>query len=72
MFPITTLCDDGWKRNRFLLRRCCNALEQAAHGGGEVTVSGAVVVVVPRNVVSGHGGGWLTVGLGDFGSLFQP
>lgn len=46
-------------------------MEQAAHGGGEVTVSGAVVDVAPRDVVSRYGGGWLTVGLGDFGSLFQ-
>ena len=30
------------------------------------------VDVVLRDVVSGHGGGGLLVGLGDLGGLFQP
>ena len=28
--------------------------------------------VAQRDVVSGHGGDWLMVGIGDFGCLLQP
>lgn len=48
---------------------------QTARGGGGVIVPGGVkrhVGVTLRDVVSGHGGVGLVVGLGDLSDLFQP
>ena len=50
-------------------------LAQAAQGRSGITTSGSVqehVDVALRDVVSGHGGGGLTVGLDDPRGLFQP
>ena len=60
---------------RFPLRKSGAAVAQAAQGGGGVTVPGGVPEPCgcgTEDVVSGHGGGRLTVGLGDLGGLFQP
>ena len=50
-------------------------MAQAAQGGGGVTsleLFKSRVDVALRDVVSGHGGGGLTLGLGDLSGLFQP
>ena len=58
-----------------LVRRSGNALEQAAPGGGGVTITGGVqesVDVALRDMVSGHGGDGSMIGHDDHSSLFQP
>ena len=60
---------------KFLLRRSGEAVAQAAQGGGAVTVSGGVqncVDVALRDVVCGHGGDGLMVGLGGLRGFVQP
>ena len=53
-------------------------MAQAAQGGREVVESPSLEVfqshvdVALRDVVSGHGGGGLAVGLDDLRVLFQP
>ena len=50
-------------------------MEQAAQGGGGVTIHGGFkksVKMAPGDMVSGHGGDGLTVGLDDLSGLFQP
>ena len=50
-------------------------MAQAAQGGGAVTVPGGVPEPCgcgTEDVVSGHGGGGLAVGLGDLAGLCQP
>ena len=50
-------------------------MAQAAQGGGAVTVPGGVPEPCgcgTEDVVSGHGGDVLTVGLGDLRGLFLP
>ena len=60
----------------FLLRKNGETLEQAAHGGGRVTIPGGVlkerVDMEPRDMVSEHGGGGLMVGLDELRGLSQP
>ena len=47
-------------------------MEQAAQGGGRATtIPGDVQDVALRDMVSGHGGRGLTVGLNDFRGLLQ-
>ena len=49
--------------------------QQAAQGGGGVTIPGGVlnfVDVALRDAVSGHGGDGLMFGLDDPSGLFQP
>jgi len=47
-------------------------LEQAAQGGGRTTtIPGGVQDVALRDMVCGHGGGGLTVGLNDFSGRLQ-
>jgi len=58
-----------------LLQRNCAAVAQAAQGGGGVTNPGGVPEPCgcgTEDVVSGHGGDGLMVGLGDLRGLFQP
>ena len=50
-------------------------MAQAAQGGGEVTVPGGVqnrVDVALKDMVSGHGGGGLVVGLHYLNVFFPP
>ena len=50
-------------------------MAQAAQGGGGVTIPGGVPEpggCGTEDMVSGHGGDVLVVGLGDFRDLFQP
>ena len=60
----------------FLLWRSNSAWEWAACGGGRVTVPGGVEelcrCVSLRDMVGGHGGNGLLVGLDDLRGLFQP
>jgi len=60
---------------KFLLRKSGAALAQTARGGGAVTIPGGVqnrVDVAQRDVVSGHGGDGLVVGLGDLSGFSNP
>ena len=59
----------------FLLRKSSEAVAQAAQGGGGVTVPGGVPEPCgcgTEDVVSGHGGDGLTVGLDDVRGLLKP
>ena len=59
-------------QEKFLLRNNGEALEQAAQGGGGVTIPGGVQVLRKRTDgkwFSGHGGDGLMVGLGDLCDL---
>ena len=50
-------------------------MAEAAQGGGGVTISGCVPEpcgCVTEDMVSGHGGDGLMVGLDDLSGLFQP
>ena len=65
----------GWILGFFFLRCSGDALEQVAQRGGGVTSPGGVQEhredVVPRDVVSGHGGDGLMFGLDDLRGLFR-
>ena len=58
-----------------LLQKSGAAVAEAAQGGGGVTVPGGVPELCgcgTEDMVSGHGGDGLAVGLGDLEGLFQP
>jgi len=60
---------------KFLVQKSVQALEQAAQGGVEslyVEVLKNCIDVVLRDVVNGHGGDGLMVGLDDLRGLFYP
>ena len=62
-------------QERFLLRKSGAAVAQAAQGGGAVTVPGGVPEPCgcgTEDMVGGHGGDKLAVGLGDLRGLSQP
>lgn len=62
-------------QGKFLLRKSGKLLAQAGQGGDGVNVSGGVQELCGwgmRDIISWHGGGGLTVRLGDLRSLFQP
>ena len=58
-----------------LLRKSGAAVAQTAQGGGGVTVPGGVPEPCgcgTEDMVSGHGGDGLTIGLNDRSGLFHP
>ena len=55
---------------KFIFRKCGNALEQVAQGSGGVTVPGDVKKKRVDAALSGHGGDRLMVGLDDLRCLF--
>ena len=52
-------------------QKSCEAVAQAAQGGGGITIPGGVGVAL-RDMVSGHGGGGLVAELDSLRSFFQP
>ena len=65
----------GWLLGKISLRKSSEAVAQAAQGGGGVTVSGGVEGMCgcgTEDMVNGHGGDGLAVGLDDLSGLFQP
>ena len=67
--------DSGWilEKGSFHEESCCSG---TAAQGGDVSLSLEVIKscgdVALRDVVIGHGGGGLVVGLGGFSGVFQP
>ena len=62
-------------QEQFLLRKSSAAVAEAAQGGGGVTIPGGVQGkggCGNEDMVSGHGGDGLMVGLDDLSGLFQP
>lgn len=63
----------GWMLGAISSPKTGWALEQAAQGGGEVTIPGSHRVdMALRHMARGHGEDALTVGLEDLSGLFQP
>mgnify|MGYP001864492600 CR=1 FL=1 len=65
----------AWILGKLLLRKSDNALAQLPRKRVQLLsleVFRSCGDVALRDVVSGHGGGGLLVGLGDLGGLFQP